>query len=1098
MANYNPYVPQILGQEWVPIRDENLVLDPFANTLERGYGFTLSASTQVSNARFYVNTFPPLFVRNQGYTANIYPRGAEAESGPVQKVIIPCNYASATGGYTVFPSSSTPIAEVVYNPSANEYIRYDIGNSVETLSQYFFATNSYAQLLNGKRILGVNFLTNIDVVTAATADPNEWATTFTGWLVPWLSNDFNISFGSSSAGFVQYQPLVTFQTPALTRTAIRVRMGDSDMAFGGTNTGNAPGNSISQWTYTELQRFERSASNRIFIALTSTPFADAGAQVQVSYMALEVFYCEEKRVAFGTSNIMGLRNGNIVRPPFQLGMNQIALRNLSAQTNPILPAGQYTVTLSLANSGDDFNVAYSPFETAKLNELRQLYEIPTVPGVQVNLPFPLNDEAIGTTLTKESTALIPQLSLHTSGGAVITDCHPYGRQAKGQVWGNNFVTQDIDDSVIPSLTSWPYVRYYARRFCDTTTPLVLSSASPTASGAAMRVQITPAEFDALDEINDGWKEVTLRFPTAPQMGASQFPTWRWTATGETAGNGWEVLGAAAYAASGIAQQMTPNLQFGQVPAAQQLYSATYGAPSAGSTINEEWLPQLGPYVSGATQDQAADAVLIFSQDMPTVTGLAVAVTSQALTGIGLACGIEPCGIPSALLYNRVTWGFPVNTGYGTDAFERTVSNGLGSADVGGAYVLSQAATNYNVTAPAIPIGPAAKGNAAIMNSPPAGLGNLTIGTISNIGPDFDITITTFANGGITGSSARGSAIGRYTDANNYYEGLVQTTTTTGISIVGISRTVGGAGTVISTVNIPQNINNGNRVKVRFMGQGRFLKIKAWSEYLPEPDAWNIELTDTNLTTGSGAGFAVRTLDTRDTVGIDDFTVTPPRYWFGYYELQRSDSVTDWQTIMKATSPQITGFNDYEARTNTTSSYRIRGVNNYAFTGPWSSTVTVFLTSPGVSGSCFDDDEHVLMFTSNERQNGSINLAYSEAWEGHVSEDFNFAEASFTQLQPMFERDFFTAFRPTERGGDQFSRNLLINAAAISPPTLPGFRSLSDMAWANVSYICVRDEDGNRWFATVNVPTGTVQNRRRLYMATINIAEVTETPSPVDP
>ena len=790
MANYNPYVPQILGQEWVPIRDENLVLDPFANTLERGYGFTLSASTQVSSARFYVNTFPPLFVRNQGYTANIYPRGAEADSGPVQKVIIPCNYASATGGYTIFPGSSTPIAEVVYNPSANEYIRYDIGNSVETLSQYFFATNSYAQLLNGKRILGVNFLTNIDVVTAATADPNEWATTFTGWLVPWLSNDFNISFGSSSAGFVQYQPLVTLQTPALTRTAIRVKMGDSDMAFGGTNTGNAPGNSISQWTYTELQRFERSASNRIFIALTSTPFADAGAQVQVSYMALEVFYCEERRVAFGTSNIMGLRNGNIVRPPFQLGMNQIALRNLSAQTNPILPAGQYTVTLSLANSGDDFNVAYSPFETAKLNELRQLYEIPTVPGVQVNLPFPLNDEAIGTTLTSESTALIPQLSLHTSGGAVITDCHPYGRQSAGQVWGNNFVTQDIDDSVIPSAVSWPYVRYYARRFGDTNGPLTLrgpypsaglllpgtsgnyastpdnaaldivgdidirvdttpddwtpaaasallskwagggfrsyllnltttgtiqlawsadggasitrdstvsvpittgrlslratldvdngaaghtvtfytgpsldgpwtqlgtpvitagitsifSSSSPveigshtggtasllagyvhgariyngiagtavatpnfdiqapgttsftdsagrvwTMNGTAAIVRgdnanngvvtITPTEFDALDEIVDGWKEVTLQFTTPPSMGTSVTPpVWTWVAPGVAAGERWEVLGAAAPAASGIAQQMTPNLQFGQVPTSQRLFNATYGAP----------------------------------------------------------------------------------------------------------------------------------------------------------------------------------------------------------------------------------------------------------------------------------------------------------------------------------------------------------------------------------------------------------------------------------------------------------------------------------------------------------------------------------------
>ena len=55
-----------------------------------------------------------------------------------------------------------------------------------------------------------------------------------------------------------------------------------------------------------------------------------------------------------------------------------------------------------------------------------------------------------------------------------------------------------------------------------------------------------------------------------------------------------------------------------------------------------------------------------------------------------------------------------------------------------------------------------------------------------------------------------------------------------------------------------------------------------------------------------------------------------------------------------------------------------------------------------------------------------------------------------------------------------------------------------MAWADVSYICVRDEEGNRWLANVNVPQGVVQNRRRLYIATVSIVEVTETPSPVDP
>ena len=138
-------------------------------------------------------------------------------------------------------------------------------------------------------------------------------------------------------------------------------------------------------------------------------------------------------------------------------------------------------------------------------------------------------------------------------------------------------------------------------------------------------------------------------------------------------------------------------------------------------------------------------------------------------------------------------------------------------------------------------------------------------------------------------------------------------------------------------------------------------------------------------------------------------------------------------------------------------------------------------------------------TSNERQDGSINLAYSSVWmQQQVTEDFTFPEANFVQLQPMYDRDYFTAFRPLERGGEQFTRTLLVQAAAISPPTLGDFRSLRDMAWESVNYICVRDEDGNRWFATVGVPSGRVMNSRKLYLAPVQVVEVTITPTPIDP
>jgi hypothetical protein len=261
-------------------------------------------------------------------------------------------------------------------------------------------------------------------------------------------------------------------------------------------------------------------------------------------------------------------------------------------------------------------------------------------------------------------------------------------------------------------------------------------------------------------------------------------------------------------------------------------------------------------------------------------------------------------------------------------------------------------------------------------------------------------------------------------------------------------------------------------------------------------------TDTALTTGVnimlGSRLEVGNTNTLPvTISWDNLNVSQPNDTFGYYELQRSDSLTDWETIMSATNSAVSGFKDYEARVGLASSYRIRTVDLYGFYGPWSSTVSLTLPTPGVSGSCLSD-AHVLIFTSNESQTGAYNLAYSSVWENHVEEGFTFPEASFIQLQPMYNRDFFVAFRPTERGGTRFQRTVLVQAAAISPETLEDFASLRDMAWADISYVCVRDEDGNRWFATVLVPNGRVVFNRNIYMAEVDIIEVTDTPSPVDP
>ena len=221
--------------------------------------------------------------------------------------------------------------------------------------------------------------------------------------------------------------------------------------------------------------------------------------------------------------------------------------------------------------------------------------------------------------------------------------------------------------------------------------------------------------------------------------------------------------------------------------------------------------------------------------------------------------------------------------------------------------------------------------------------------------------------------------------------------------------------------------------------------------------------------------------------------------FGYYELQRLDAVDNiWQTIMKATSPAVTGFNDWESRIGIQSSYRIRVVNKYQIGGPWS--VTVNATTPSPALFMGGGNHELLLFTTNSEQSGNRSLAYEQVWDSDpVSEMSYFEGSGMVQFQRMYQRDFQVGFHGTERGGVQFQRTLLVQNAAVAAPVLENaFKSLRDLAWDDAPYVCVRTDVGDRWYATVEVPSGTIQRNRTLQLVQIRVTETTETPVIIDP
>lgn len=816
MGKYNPHAPEILGQEWAPIRYEPYSLD---NEVERGHTFQLDVTTTVVSGGVYIEEVPPnVSMKSVGMA--VYRTGEEHLTGPIKRVVIPVSAAVGSGTGTVSFTGPSLVA-ALQSPNDNRYVLM-YGSAELDLS---FDVNAFSTQLSGKRIVGVNFL-----YTVAGGTPDN-ATTF---LTPEIHS-------------IPPDTDMQYPTPTVTSVDIFNISSTGRLSLGDTNlwtTTQSSDASKFPYRYQDLQRFASGATNALTLMWDTAGFAgtENSDLIYIPYTAMEVLYCEETRLLYGAKTSFINTNA-----PLALGegANTVQLRpsDTFAATGKVLTPGEYTVTTTLSDMGPYIGAGGG----YKTRALRQLYQIPTHRGVELTRAIVENR-----VFTQREIDILPQLSLHTVS-SVVTGVHVYGEQIAAPVYDGVDATQEIVQLSGGAAVEYPQVRFYARRFGDTDVSLsFFRTAGPT-----QVVTITPAEFDALPEIVDGWREVTLRFTVIPTFSnAGTISGWTWRATGLAVGSQWQILAADA-----------PSVT---TPTALNVDAATYGNTAA-----------------DLTGDSSADAVVLFSQDPPAVTGLAVEGETQELEVVDGECGVAPDCVPTGIDYNRVTWQALVTTSFETSGF-------------------------------------------------------------------------------------------------------------------------------------------------------------------------------------------------------------------GYYELQRQDDVdTEWNTVMKTTSIAVTGFSDYEARVGVESRYRIRSANVYEFLGAWSAQVARTLTAPGVTG--IGNGNSVLIFTTNERQDGSGNLAYSMIWPRDISEDFTFAEASNVQLRELYRRDFAIAFRPTERGGERFSRDILVQNAAVSTGRVrDGFVSLRDMAWDDVSYVCVRNELGDRWLATVVVPSGTIRRNRRLYVARIDIIETTDVPSEVDP
>lgn len=831
MGQYNPHSSYVLGQEWVPIRQANVTPD---NITEYGYRWSNGNTVIPVTGCYYIAEVPASRVSQACDLLAIYPAGLEDQTGPIKILNIPVSAIAATGANVVTSAGFTALN----NPSDDLSLQFQTNSNGSQISASF-DTASYAQQLLGKRILDVTLRYSMGGTPANLQQMN---------LIVGFANNI------STSGSIVYSVGVD-GTPSTQKNVISgFSLTDLDPFWQSGVNPNVQ-RDIVPWRYQELNRFAAAAlaSERMVIVFQSTIPNDGGTGVYWFFSDLQITYCEEQRVKYGgrrtASNTVTPNSGDA----YNVGPQFVKMVGTDLTVTGSLAPGDYINTINHTDLGIRFSEQFAAAPI--LNAVRELYQLPNQRGLQIGQSLSADK-----TFTVTGTSVLPHLTMHHTGG-VVTGSHAYGIRYGAPVYGAITAIQEIEDDVAPvASTQFPQVRFYARRFADTTVALRLID---VATGT-FTVSITVAAFDALPEIVDGWKEVTLRFTSPPSFSvAAGDPDWRWDAVGETAGNQWQVLVASATSPTGT----------------QQIGPANYLAPT-GDTNTLTWQ---SPAISGTAADTLSDAVLIFSQDPPTVTGFAIGTSTQALTGISLNCGVPKACIPTGIYCNNVTWS---------------------------------AQTALPVT-----------------------------------------------------------------------------------------------------------------------------------------------------------GFA-------------------------YYELQRSDTVdATWQTIMKATSTTVTGFCDYEARVGVVSSYRLRVANVLEFFGTFV-TGTGTIPTPGVTSPNTSTANSVLIFTSNKRP--TSNLAYRMQWEGQPVEQFVFPEADQIQLQQMYGKDFVTAFHPLERGGERFQRTMLVSAAAIPVPSLANFNSLRDLAWADLPYVCVRDELGNRWYATIVVPGGSARRNRKIYMAQLDVIQTTATPFPVNP
>ena len=188
----------------------------------------------------------------------------------------------------------------------------------------------------------------------------------------------------------------------------------------------------------------------------------------------------------------------------------------------------------------------------------------------------------------------------------------------------------------------------------------------------------------------------------------------------------------------------------------------------------------------------------------------------------------------------VTAAPPADPAVARDTFERAVTTGLGTADLGGPWTVSASGVAVSVA-----------DGAARLSVPAGRTATARLGSVS--AQDVDLLSTMWLDAAPTGGGVYVSSVVRGSTAGEYRSRL--RIMADGKVLFNLSRVVGGTETAISTQVTLAGITYtpGTKLQVRTQAVGTTLQAKVWVAGTAEPAGWLASVTDT--TAGlQGAGW----------------------------------------------------------------------------------------------------------------------------------------------------------------------------------------------------------------------------------------------------